>query len=375
MGKVALIILLGGIVTLSMVTVNFQSKTTEARQTAVTSHVNNQSRNLCNSTVGMLLSTLADNPDYRTKTAQTRSLFDGTATYSVKNVFLPNVTDSVIQIKITGVYFGDTSTVEVYAREPSDAGFIPGTIKGAVTTNNPVETKGNLIVDGRDHDPSGNLISENGTLGIWTTSTLSQKGNSKIGSTNGVDFAPAKKVSGNSDYVLTNQTYPGGYPDTPDKVLGGASNGYAEGTLKSIAQSGANGSQYVTDPSLLTSPFEGVTYAELPSGDTWQSMSIQGDGILIVHNSAKNAIMKNLNSGTFKGLIIADDIIHIHADIIGAVVGLSPAPSEGNCIGNGNGTIKFSRQATMDATGKTKSGGKNGYGFAHQRLEVIHWYE
>lgn len=375
MGKAALIVLLGGIVTLTMLTVNFQSKTTEARQIAVTSHANNQSRNICNSTVGMLMSTLADNPDYRTSTLQTRSLFNGTAVYSIKGVLLPSMTDSVIQIKVTGVYFGDSSSVEVSVRKPSGGGFLPGPVKGAVSTNNPVETIGTLIVDGRDHDLSGNLIADNGTLGIWTTSSLSQKGNSKIGSTNGVDFAPSKKVSGNPNYVLTNQTYPGGYPDTPDKVLGGASNGYPEGTLKSIAQSGKNGNQYVTDPSSLTSPFQGVTYVELPSGDTWQSMSIQGEGILIVHNSANNAIMKNLNHGTFKGLLIADDIVHVHADIIGAVVGLSPSPSSGNCIGNGNGTIKFSRQAIMDATGKTKSGGNSDFGYARQRLEVIQWYE
>jgi len=52
-----------------------------------------------------------------------------------------------------------------------------------------------------------------------------------------------------------------------------------------------------------------------------------GRAILIVHNNAKNAIMKNLNSGTFRGLLIAEDIIHIHATIVGAIVSLTPSPS------------------------------------------------
>jgi hypothetical protein len=66
---------------------------------------------------------------------------------------------------------------------------------------------------------------------------------------------------------------------------------------------------------------------------------------LIVHNGAKNAIMKNLNSGTFTGLMIVDDPVHIHTQIIGALVGLTRTPSEGNCIGNGSGSVIYSREA------------------------------
>jgi len=75
-----------------------------------------------------------------------------------------------------------------------------------------------------------------------------------------------------------------------------------------------------------------------------------GRAILIVHNNAKNAIMKNLNSGTFRGLLIAEDIIHIHATIVGAIVSLTPSPSAGNTIGNGSGFALFSNINILKAT-------------------------
>ncbi len=128
---------------------------------------------------------------------------------------------------------------------------------------------------------------------------------------------------------------------------------FAEGTLKTIAQSGRKGSQYVTDPSQLTLPLSGVTYVELPPGEIWGDTEVvdfgNGSGILVVHNAATNAAIKNLNYGSFKGVIIADDLVHIHNRILGGIVTLTPAPSEGNCIGNGTGDVFYSSQAVAAA--------------------------
>ncbi|MCZ6676885.1 MAG: hypothetical protein O7E52_06510 [Candidatus Poribacteria bacterium] len=88
-----------------------------------------------------------------------------------------------------------------------------------------------------------------------------------------------------------------------------------------------------------------------PSPSIWQSIEFgDSEGILIVHNSTTNTVMKNLNGGTFTGLIIADDIVHIHNNIIGMVYVLTPTPSSGNCIGNGNGSVLYSNQAISNAT-------------------------
>ncbi len=170
------------------------------------------------------------------------------------------------------------------------------------------------------------------------------------GTAGGIDYPPASPadpevIEENADWGTD------GFPDTPDEVMGGPSNGYPEGTLKLIAMSGFNGSQWVTNPDDLSLPLSGVTYVELPSGAEWKPVDFGGvsKGILVVHNTIGDARMVNINDGTFKGLIIADDIEHIHEDIIGAVVSLTTSPS-GNCIGNGNGQILYSSEAIIQAT-------------------------
>ncbi len=135
-------------------------------------------------------------------------------------------------------------------------------------------------------------------------------------------------------------------PTTPDALMG-----YSAGTLKGVALSAMNGSQYTTDPSTLTFPPSGVTYVELPSGQLWQDIDFgDSSGILIVHNLNRDALIKNLNSGLFRALIVADDIVHIHTTIIGTVVSLTELPSQGNVIGNGSGEILFSQAALANHT-------------------------
>lgn len=280
-----------------------------------------------------------------------------------------------IKIVVSATVSSSTKTQTTYVAITPPASATTAAIQGGVSSNSPIETKGNLIIDGRNHDLNGTLVSNTGIYGVWTTSTLNQSGSSKIGGTkSSTDYAPSKPA--NSNTVKTSGSFSGGFPISPDEVFGGSSAGFPDGTIKDFAISGANGSQYVTDPSDLTTPFSGITYVELPNGETWQSMSISGTGVLIVHNANRNAIMKNLNSGTFKGIIIADDIIHVHTSIYGAIISLSSSPSDGNCIGNGNGSILYSKAAVDQAvsTVNSFSTSKN-YGFGKMRMNVIGWYD
>ena len=104
-----------------------------------------------------------------------------------------------------------------------------------------------------------------------------------------------------------------------------------------------NGSQYVTNPNLLTLPLSGVTYVE---ADNWQAVNFGiSSGILIVHNASRNAVLKNTNGGIFKGIMIVDDYVHEHNDMLGCVITLSTSPSSGNVLGNGSGYIHFSTAA------------------------------
>ena len=114
---------------------------------------------------------------------------------------------------------------------------------------------------------------------------------------------------------------------------------------------GVNGSQYTTDPSTLTYPLRGITYVELPDMGSWSPIDfgLYSSGILIVHNSQGNALMNNLNSGVFRGLIISDDMLHIHNLILGGVFLLTDHPRDGNCIGNGSGTLLMSKELILQA--------------------------
>lgn len=219
-----------------------------------------------------------------------------------------------------------------------------------VMTAGPSDTRGRLYIDGRNHDLDGNLLGS-GILAVSSLSSYRRRGASHVAGTDGSgrDYSLTKRNPGLSA-VTEQYSRSWSAPSGPDAVVG-----LSDGSLKSIAQSGENGSQYVTDPSDLSFPLSGVTYVELGNRQVWNSVHFgNSSGILVVHNENTNAVIKNLNTGTFKGILIADDIVHIHTDIIGWVVSLTQSPSSGNCIGNGNGQVKFSSAAVNTALEATE---------------------
>jgi len=282
---------------------------------------------------------------------------------------------TIIKLSVLGTYDEKQKYTTVYAALP-EKGYVPDATMAGISANSPVSTNGNFIIDGRNHDINGVLIDDAGTEGLWTTSSFTQGGSSKVGGTDdGSDIEPYS--SADTTVFKTGQSYFGGvYPSTPDEVLGGASEGFTGGVAKTMAISGDNGGQYVTDPSFLTFPLSGITYVELPSGTEWNPANIQGSGVLIVHNATVDAKVKNVNSSPFTGLFIVDDIMHIHADIIGALVCLSPTPSEGNVLGNGNGSVLYSSAAVMNATySATGKESDPEYGMGRHRLLILAWNE
>jgi len=276
--------------------------------------------------------------------------------------------EDLIKFSVTSEVYGKTKKVDVLAK-PLDH-FPSGVeVNAAITTNNDILTLGNLTVDGRDHTLDGTLIPGEGTLGIWTTNTFTRGGASKVGGTYlGVDYVPSKK-NPEPNIMASNQTWPSGVtPNSPEEVMKDLPFSI---TLEEYAKSGDWESQYVTDPSLLTYPLKGVTYVELPSGESWIDANIEGSGVLIVHNDQVNAIIKNTYNN-FTGLIIADDIIHLHSTIIGAVISLTQNPSEGNTIGNSDGFVLYSKEALGTSLSKVRP---RNFGFAKNRLDVKHWFE
>ncbi|MBN4054406.1 pilus assembly PilX N-terminal domain-containing protein [Nitrospira defluvii] len=236
----------------------------------------------------------------------------------------------------------------------------PTGIHGAVTSNGPILTSGNMRINGQNYALDGiTLIASSGIFGISTKGEFTQGGNSNIGGTDsiGEDWEPSEN---NPSVVEENASWD--TLTTPEKVLG-----LTVDQLKMLALSGVNGSQHVTDPDNLIfdddNPLKGITYVELPDigspgSNIWNASGVDFDGssgILIVHNSATNAVLKNTSHGAFKGIIIADNYEKIHNTIIGAVVTLTDDP-DSDQIGNGNGAVLYSQEAIANALASGSTG-------------------
>jgi len=374
MARFIMMIVLGGIVTFGLNNINLNRTLNLGTQNAVDKFSITRAHDIAGSMADILLMRIANDRTYRVYTQETEDLFGGEADYTVEDTFFDG--DSLIKINVSANYNDAFKSVTAFTKTADlNNSNLPPSIKAAITTNNPVKTNGTLIVDGRDHDLTVTLIPNKGKVGIWTISNVNQTGNSTIGGTvSSTDYLPSKPA--NPLTINQNQSWPDEIHDTPDKVMGGTDAGYPEGTLKNAAISGFGGSQYVTDPADLTYPLNGITYVELPSGNEWLPARLDGKGIVIVHNSHINAVIKNIDQNyNFKGLLIADDIVHVHNEIIGAIFVLTQFPSSGNVIGNGNGKVLYSNLALENAIVEVEEQIKTQYGFAKKRLKVKHWYE
>ncbi len=365
MSRFILIIVLGAFITYSITSLTQNKNVTQATENSVNNYSQTKARNIVNSTIQMLMSQVADDLDWRVPDPVTKDIFDGQVTYTVTDTIFDG--EDLIKFSVTSEVYGKTKKVDVLAK-PLDP--FPSGVESmaAITTNNNILTLGNLTVDGRDHTIDGTVVPGEGTLGIWTTNTYTQSGASKVGGTySSVDYVPSKTPDPN--LIASNQTWPGGFPpNSPEDVIKDLPFNI---TLEEYAKSGDWESQYVNDPGLLTYPLKGVTYVELPSGESWTDANIEGSGILIIHNDQVDAIIKNTYNN-FTGLIIADDIVHLHSIIIGAVISLTQNPSEGNTIGNSDGFILYSKEALGTSLMSVRP---RNFGFAKNRLDVKYWFE
>jgi hypothetical protein len=367
MGKGILILILGTIGIFGYINLNINTNLTQATETAAECFAENRSMNICNCTVECLLSKLGDDNNFRCSNFEAIGCGGSDAKSKYRIVDTLVGTDSLVKIQVKVDYFNAKDSCTVLARMPNSGFGIP--LKSAIMTNNNVHIQGNMTVDGRDHDLNGNVISNNGIYAFWSTGNFSTTPSLNVGGTdeNFIDYPVS--TPGDPNIIKTNKIWPDGYPDSPDKVMGGEKLGFSEGTLKKIAQSGLNGSQYTTNPNTLIYPLKGVTYVE---ADYWKKGKITGSGIFVMCNSAGNSIL-DTPEGNFAGIIIADDLNHIHLTrLLGAVVTLTNFPSAGKGIGSGKGSILYSEKALFNAT---KSMQKLDYGFGKHRVSVISWLE
>ena len=365
MGKATILLVVGFLIIGGFVLSQINQASTSGVETSVSNYAQTVAHNCAVSAVKIAISQLSN--QQALSTYSNLPMLGGNASLDTVNL-----SKTLVEICGRGWVSGhDTAVVRTVV--DLTGGAQPPNVRGAITANADVRTLGTLIVDGREHNINGNLIENSGTLAISTTEIFDPGGNSMVAGTYAdsimgpTDTGPMK--TGYENIVEDSAHWENDFPPTPDLFMGGAGAGYPEGKLKQLAMSGKKGSQYVTDPSDLRVPLHGVTYVELADGATWGNIDFgTSSGILVVHNSSGNAKIKNLNTGTFRGLIIADEIIHIHCNIIGAVAASSPNPADGNCIGNGTGNILYSTKALrLASTTSARNPGNN--------LAVVSWYE
>ena len=87
-----------------------------------------------------------------------------------------------------------------------------------------------------------------------------------------------------------------------------------------------------------------------------------------------NNISFPTNTETFKGIMVFDYIFHIHMNILGALIELTPnTEMSGNCGGNKNKTIAYCGPLITKymnfARGASSGGGWRG------KLKMYAWYE
>lgn len=185
------------------------------------------------------------------------------------------------------------------------------------------------------------------------------------------DYVPA--FPHNPAIVQMNSPWVPAWPSTPDAAMG-----FAEGTLKQMAIDKVQpGSQFVTSWTQLKFPLKGITYMEVPNGFVISKKHLgpSPEGIFVFHSPNGTAFWNNVtvsNGQPFKGLMFFDRVFHIHMDILGALVMLSPnTVNDRNCGGNAGHYVRFSGETIQRVTG----GGTGGDASWKSRLRVLAWYE
>lgn len=231
-----------------------------------------------------------------------------------------NATLDTVWIESSGKENSSLAKINVVASIGPDVTINAPAIRGAIMARSSIIVKGNINVDGRDHDTTGAVI-DSGVYGVSTCGILSIVGSSTIGG-NGV--VPVDKNA--IDPVLTLVTEQNA-PVSPLFHSPEAFFGYPQGALD----------KYVV-PTLVT-PIKGIVY--LKNNYVGPVHFGNSSGVLIVHNSTYNAELQ-ITDGYFKGLIITDLMAKIdgNAKIVGAVITLNSG--EVSTFGTGTAEILYS---------------------------------
>lgn len=170
MGRLILIVLLGSIGVYGLVSFNMNSSSTQASSNAVDYYKDINARNIANSVVSMLVSSLSEDSNFRVLAPLTINLFEGTAQYRMIDTIL--ATDSLVKIDVTGYHLGSSKRVNAFIKlMPSPD--VPPFFKYALLGGTEVIINGNnsSVVD--DNNPTINAnVHSNDKIILNGNSTL-----------------------------------------------------------------------------------------------------------------------------------------------------------------------------------------------------------
>src|SRR3989338_1021297 len=237
-------------------------------------------------------------------------------------------TKKILEVKVTG-------------------GTVPVGVHAAITSVGDVDIQGRFVADGRDYDSNGNLTGDPGISGVYTAGELNIKTNSHaaVGGNGIAPSNPANPLAYDED--KRSYTF-----SSPEAALG-----VSPGALD----------QYKVDR-FPAPPLSGIIYytgddherreRDEHNNDIIRNLDFgteanPSSGILIVHNSTNTATLKNI-TGSFKGLIIADNVVKIRGDgsddpdgegsfsVLGGVIAQQTTTNK--ALGTAKGSIKYSSQ-------------------------------
>jgi hypothetical protein len=392
MGNQVVILLFGTLALFAIYMIGFRERGNDLARNTSESFAEASAHEVNRSAMDIAMNELADSSEWRASYSS-MSLFNGTTTVTFQDTVVGS--DSCIIVRsITRYVAGmDTGYASTKAIVSPITTYVPPVVRGSMTAFRPVDDLiGDMYIDGRDYTIANVLCSPGGRgrFGVSTgQSTFTNTGGAFIGGTyyvgkTGYDLPTTYPED--ARIIETNSAWPNGWPTTPDQVIG-----VPEGTLKSIALSGVDGSQYFTSYAAwgigdgstewpgqpVSPPLHGVTYFDVPAGAYWQNIMISdtSEGILVFHSPATDAYWRYIgvaHDSTFKGLMIFDKLHHIHMNILGAVVVVSPDPIVESCGGNDGHWIHYSSEAIKLPMKLPAEYSRGGW---RQKLRVISWYE
>ncbi len=379
MGKMLLFLVFGAILAFGTIASNIHEKLGFGVDNAVTHFERATTRNMNLTVIQLAMRELQGDLEWRDGFYDL-DLDGGTTTLTLQDSVVGG--DPVAVIYSTSIFGQDTATSIVVVESKLPA--VPGVVRGAMTAFGPTDyLVSDMFLDGRNHDANNVVIPGAGVFGVSTgMPTFTNIEPADIGGTDNTTDPPTDIPPAYPEDPLvieTNSSWPDGWPMTPDEALR-----LSDGTLKEIAMSGAGGSRYIVadenDEEILKTgaPIRGITYVEVPPGTEWRKAKLKAnpEGILIFHSSDTDAFINDIkvvDGSPFKGLMIIDRIFHIHMDILGGLVHISPNTVVGdNCNGNQDHWINYSEETIRTATELVNN---EMAGSWKDKLKIVSWWE